>query len=72
MWTGFIDMRISPKQGIPFETEFTIEATKHMVSSPVLCEFGYFHPRGKIVLLSQKGEFNDNTITKKFKLLPVS
>ena len=51
-----------------------------------MCEFGYFHPRGKIVLPTQdtiddlkqtssklkKGSFNKRTITKKVKLLPVS
>ena len=50
-----------------------------------MCELGYFHPRGKIVLPNadtidnlkqtssklKKGSFNLNTITKKFKLLPV-
>jgi hypothetical protein len=51
-----------------------------------MCEFGYFHPRGKIVLPSEdtidnlkqtsskvkKGSFNKRTLTRKVKLLPAS
>lgn len=85
-FTGIVDFTISPKKGTPFETEFTLTASKSRVASPIMCEFGYFHPRGKIVLPSEdtidnlkqtsskvkKGSFNKRTLTRKVKLLPAS
>lgn len=83
---GDVEFSISPKKGTPFETEFTLTASKSRVASPIMCEFGYFHPRGKIVLPSEdtidnlkqtsskvkKGSFNKRTLTRKVKLLPAS
>ena len=52
-FSGIVDFSISPKTGTPFETEFTLTASKSRVAYPIMCDFGYFHPRGKIVLPSE-------------------
>ena len=60
---------VTPKEGIPYETEFVLSVAKNIVEMPLKCEFGYVNRFGKIKLPStDTGDFLSQTSTLSAKL----